>query len=58
MDAYSSSPDLAMVLFDAGELTFCDVAGLRALLDFGRIHEAQGGARARARAAPVPPAAS
>ena len=53
MDAYASRPDLAMVLIDAGELTFCDVAGLRALLGFGRIHEAQGRSVAVVRASPV-----
>jgi anti-anti-sigma factor len=41
-DAYSSRPDLTTVLVDLGELTFCDGAGLRALLTFRRIHEAQG----------------
>lgn len=41
-DAYPSRPDLTTVLVDLGELTFCDVAGLSALLDFRRIHEAQG----------------
>lgn len=53
MDAYSSSPDLSTVLIDAGELVFCDVAGLRALLDFGRIHVAQGRSVAVVRASPV-----
>lgn len=38
---YSSRPDLTMVLVDLGELTFCDLTGLRALLTFRRIHEAQ-----------------
>lgn len=42
LDDYSSRPDLTTVLIDAGELSFCDVAGLRALVDFGRIHAAQG----------------
>lgn len=42
LDEYSSRPDLTTVLIDLGELTFCDVTGLRALLKFARIHEAQG----------------
>ncbi|MGZ8744141.1 MAG: STAS domain-containing protein [Nocardioides sp.] len=42
LDEYSSRPDLPTVLIDVGELTFCDVAGLRALLAFCRIHAAQG----------------
>ena len=41
-DAYASRRDLSAVLVDLGELTFCDVTGLRALLNFRRIHEAQG----------------
>jgi len=41
-DDYSSRRDLTMVLVDLGGLTFCDVTGLRALLTFRRIHEAQG----------------
>jgi anti-anti-sigma factor len=41
-DEYSSRPDLTTVLVDLGELTFCDLTGLRALLTFRRIHEAQG----------------
>ena len=41
-DAYSSRPDLTTVLVDLGELTFCDATGLRALLDFSRMHEEQG----------------
>jgi anti-anti-sigma factor len=41
-DAFSSRPDLTTVLVDLGELTFCDVAGLSALLTFRRLHEAQG----------------
>jgi anti-anti-sigma factor len=40
-DAYSYRRDLTTVLVDLGDLTFCDVAGLRALLTFGGIHEAQ-----------------
>ena len=39
---YSSRPDLDTVLIDLSELTFCDLTGLRALLTFRRIHEAQG----------------
>ena len=42
LDDYSSRPDLRTVLVDLGELTFCDGTGLRALLRFRRIHEAQG----------------
>jgi len=41
-DDYSSRPDLTTVLVDLGGLTFCDLTGLRALLTFRRIHEAQG----------------
>lgn len=41
-DEYSSRGDLTTVLVDLGELTFCDLTGLRALLAFRRIHEAQG----------------
>ena len=41
-DDYSSRPDLTMVLIDLGELRFCDLAGLRALVTLRRIHEAQG----------------
>lgn len=41
-DAYSSRPDLTTVLVDLGGLTFCDLTGLRALMTFRRIHEAQG----------------
>ena len=41
-DEYSLRPDLTTVLVDLGELTFCDLTGLRALLKFRRIHEAQG----------------
>ena len=41
-DDYASRPDLTMVLVDLGELRFCDLAGLRALVSFRRIHEAQG----------------
>lgn len=53
MDTYASRPDLQMVLIDLGELTFCDVAGLRALLDFGRMHRAQGRSVAVVRVHPV-----
>jgi anti-anti-sigma factor len=42
MDDYSWRPDLTTVLVDLGELTFSDGAGLRALLRFGRMHQAQG----------------
>jgi anti-anti-sigma factor len=41
-DAYSSRPDLTTVIIDLRELTFCDVAGLSALLTFRKLHEAQG----------------
>ena len=41
-DEHSSRWDLTTVLVDLGELTFCDVTGLRALLAFRRIHAAQG----------------
>ena len=42
LDDYSSRPDLTTVLVDLSELTFCDATGIRALLAFRRIHEAQG----------------
>ncbi len=41
-DDFASRPDLTTVLVDLGDLTFCDLTGLRALLTFRRIHEAQG----------------
>jgi len=41
-DDFSSRRDLTTVLVDLGELSFCDVIGLRALLAFSRIHAAQG----------------
>lgn len=41
-DDYSTQLDLTTVLVDLGELTFCDVTGLRALLAFRRVHEEQG----------------
>ena len=41
-DTYASHPDVTTVVVDLGELTFCDVAGLSALLHFRKIHEAQG----------------
>jgi len=41
-DEYSWRHDLTTVLVDLGELTFCDSSGLRALLTFREIHEAQG----------------
>jgi anti-anti-sigma factor len=41
-DDYASRPDLTTVLVDLGELTFCDVTGLRALMAFRRIHAAHG----------------
>jgi anti-anti-sigma factor len=51
-DAYASRPDLTDVLIDLGELTFCDLSGLRALLTFARIHEAQGRSVVVVRATP------
>ena len=41
-EAYAERPDLTTVVVDLGELTFCDVAGLSALLAFRRLHESQG----------------
>ncbi len=41
-DPYSSRTDLTTVLVDLQALTFCDVAGLSALLTFRGVHEAQG----------------
>ncbi len=52
-DEYSSRADLTTVLVDLGELTFCDLSGLRALLTFAGIHEAQGRSVAVVRAKPV-----
>jgi anti-anti-sigma factor len=52
LDAYASRPDLTTVLVDLGELTFCDLSGLRALLNFRRIHEAQGRSVVVVRATP------
>jgi anti-anti-sigma factor len=52
-DDYSSRPDLTTVLVDLRELTFCDAAGLRALLAFSRLHEAQGRSVAVVRATPL-----
>lgn len=51
-DDFSSRRDLTTVLVDLGELTFCDVTGLRALLAFSRLHEAQGRSVAVVRATP------
>lgn len=53
LDQYTSRPDLPTVLIDVGELTFCDVAGLRVLLAFCRIHEAQGRSVSVVRASPA-----
>lgn len=39
---YASRPDLTTVLVDLGGLTFCDLAGLRALLAFRQTHVALG----------------
>jgi anti-anti-sigma factor len=41
-DDFAARHELTTVLVDLGELTFCDASGLRALLVFRRIHEAQG----------------
>ena len=51
-DEYSSRRDLTTVLVDLGELTFCDLTGLRALLTFARIHQAQGRSVVVVRATP------
>jgi anti-sigma B factor antagonist len=51
-DRYSSRRDLTTVLVDLGGLTFCDIAGLRALMTFRRIHEAQGRSVVVVRATP------
>ena len=51
-DAYTSRRDLTTVLVDLGELTFCDLTGLRTLLTFRRIHEAQGRSVVVVRATP------
>lgn len=41
-DAYALRWDIKTVRIDLAELEFCDSAGVRALLAFRRIHEAQG----------------
>lgn len=51
-DEYASRRDLTTVLVDLGELTFCDLTGLRALLTFARIHQAQGRSVVIVRATP------
>ncbi|HLN77338.1 MAG TPA: STAS domain-containing protein [Nocardioidaceae bacterium] len=51
-DEYSSRRDLTTVLVDLGELAFCDLTGLRALLTFARIHQAQGRSVVIVRATP------
>jgi anti-sigma B factor antagonist len=51
-DEYFSRPDLTAVLVDLGGLGFCDSTGLRALLAFARIHQAQGRSVAVVRAHP------
>jgi anti-sigma B factor antagonist len=51
-DEYSSRQDLTTVLVDLGELTFCDITGLRALLIFARNHQAQGRSVVIVRATP------
>ena len=53
VDAYSSRPDLTTVLVDVGELTFCDVAGLSALLNFRKVQAAQGRSVSIVRANPL-----
>ena len=52
-DKFSSRRDLTTVLVDLGDLTFCDAAGLRALLAFARLHRAQGRAVVVVRATPL-----
>jgi anti-anti-sigma factor len=52
-DDWSARTDLTTVLVDLRELTFCDAAGLSALLSFSRIHEAQGRSVAVVRATPL-----
>ena len=52
-DDHASRPDLTLVLLDLGELTFCDTAGLHALMEFRRIHQAHGRAVAVVRANPL-----
>jgi anti-anti-sigma factor len=42
LDDLSTRWDLTTVLVDLGEVTFCDGAGIRALLAFRKVHEAQG----------------
>ena len=42
LELYAGQTDLTTVLIGLSELTFCDVAGLSALLTFCRLHEAQG----------------
>jgi len=49
---FSWRQDLTTVLVDLGELSFCDATGIRALVDFARIHEAQGRAVSVVRASP------
>jgi anti-anti-sigma factor len=51
-EAYPARPDLRAVLVDLGEVSFCDLTGLRALLAFRRIHEAQGRSVEVVRASP------
>jgi anti-anti-sigma factor len=51
-DDFASRRELTTVLIDLGELTFCDATGIRALLAFRRIHEAQGRAVLVVRATP------
>lgn len=51
-DEYAAHRDLTTVLVDLGELRFCDLTGLRALLNFARIHQAQGRSVVVVRATP------
>ena len=51
-DDFSDRLDLTTVLVDLGELAFCDVTGLRALVTFRRLQEAQGRSVAVVRANP------
>lgn len=51
--AYPDRRDLTTVVIDLGELTFCDLTGLRTLLAFARIHQEQGRTVTVVRAAPI-----
>lgn len=52
-DDLATRRELTTVLVDLGELTFCDAAGLRALLAFRRLHEARGRSVLVVRATPA-----